>query len=88
MENKPNTMEYNVPLELFGDILRILLKNKIANQVIGIKARTDVILLKVSYKPEEKIHGNAKENIETLLRDFNEYLDGLTDAVLYADENE
>jgi hypothetical protein len=81
-------MEYNVSLELFGDILRILLKNKIANQVIGIKARTDVILLKVSYKPEEKIHGNAKENIETLLRDFNEYLDGLTDAVLYADENE
>jgi hypothetical protein len=88
MEKKPNTIEYKVPLELFADILRILLKNKISNQVVGIKERTNVILLKIHYGQDNKLHNKAKENIESLLNDFSEYLGGLSDAVLYAEESE
>lgn len=88
MENKLNTIEYKVPIELFADILRILLKNKIGYQIAGIKERTNVILLKVHYKQDDKIHCKAKENTESLLHDFSEYLGGLSDAVLYAEESE
>lgn len=88
MEKKPNATEYKVPLELFADILRILLKNKIANQIIGIKSRTNVILLNVSYSSGNKLHAKSQENIESLLNDFSEYMGGLSDAVLYAEESE
>lgn len=88
MEKNTNTVEYKVPLELFADILRLLLKNKIENQVAGLKSRTNVIILKVSYRQNDKIHAKAKENIESMLNDFGEYLGGLSDAVLYAEENE
>ncbi len=88
MEKKLNTIEYKVPSELFGDILRIIQKCGIANQDMGIKARTNVILLKISYKQDDKIHSKAKENIESLLHDFSEYLGGLSDAVLYIEESE
>jgi len=88
MEKKINMIEYKVPLELFADILRILLKNKITNQIAGIKERTNVILLKIHYRQEDKIHAKAKENIESLLNDFSEYMGGLSDAILYAEESE
>ena len=86
MENKLNATEYNIPLELFADVLRILLKNKIPNQVTGIKSRSNIVLLKVNFIRGDKLHAKAQENIESMLGDFHDYLDGLTEAVLYGDD--
>ena len=88
MENKLNTLEYKIPLELFADILRILFKNKISYQIAGIKERTNVILLKIHFGQDNKLHVKAKENMESLLSDFSEYIGGLCDAILYAEESE
>lgn len=88
MENKLNTTEYNTPPELFPDILRIIFKNKIEYQITGIKSRTNIMLLKISFKQGDMIHAKVQENIETMLRDFHDYLDGLTDAVLYGDDTD
>lgn len=88
MEKKQSLTEYNVPLEMFADILRILLKNKIPNQMIGIKERTNTIILGVRFSEGNKLHAKAQENIEALLSGYNEYLGGLSDAVLYAVDSE
>lgn len=86
MEKKTNATE--IPLEVFADILRIILKNKIAYQIIGIKTRTNVILLEITYKPADKIYAKAKENIEVILKDYSEWMEGLGDAILYDNQLE
>ncbi len=87
MENKNLANQYSIPVELFADILRILLKSKIPYQITGVKSRTNNILLKVLY-PQDKSMAKAKENIETILDDFGHYMSGLSDAVIYSEENE
>jgi len=86
-EKQPQATEYSVPLELFGDILHIVLKCKIPYQIIGIKSKTNILLVSVKYDHNNKFHNNSKENIESLLNDFGYYMEGLSEAVLYAEEN-
>jgi hypothetical protein len=86
MEQRHTHPEYNIPHELFADILRIVLKNKIKYQIVGMKARTNIILLRVYLVQGEKRHQEAHDNIESMLNDFQEYMDGLSDAVLYGED--
>lgn len=88
MKMKTNVTEYQIPLEVFADILRVILKNKIAYQIIGAKARTNVILLEIAFKPVDKIYAKAKENIEVILKDYSEWMEGLGDAILYDNQIE
>jgi hypothetical protein len=88
MERKQNTSKYDVPAELLADILRILIRNKIAYQVEGVKSRANIILLSVKYTQGDRQQVKAQENIEAMLADFTEYMEGLSDAILYSDESE
>lgn len=87
MNNSHETKQYNIPQELFADILRILLKSKIQYQLTGVKSRTNIILISVKYT-QDRYHAKAKENIESLLDDFSHYMEGLSDSVVYANEEE
>jgi hypothetical protein len=86
MEQKINAQQYRIAPELIVDILRILIKNKIGYEIIGVKARTNVILLEADFAPANKMHLAAQDNIEAMLEDYNHYLDGLNDT-LFADED-
>lgn len=87
MDTENKITEYSIPLELFADILRILLKSKIPYQITGVKSRTNVILISVKYG-ESKLNQKAKENIESLCDDFSHYMEGLSDSVILSEENE
>ncbi len=87
-ENKIQTTEYKVPLELFGDLLRILLKCKIPYYITGIKSKTNILLVNVKFDKDNKFHNSVRENVETIINDFGYYMEGLSEAVLYAAEND
>ncbi|MBA3664572.1 MAG: hypothetical protein H0W61_10235 [Bacteroidetes bacterium] len=88
MEKNENTKRYKIPQDLLMDILRILFGNKIKHQIEGIKEKENIIILQVYYTDTNNSKA-TKENIETLLTEYSEYMEGLlSDNTLFMDEEE
>jgi hypothetical protein len=88
MEPQENIKRYRIPQDVLMDILRILFGNKIKHRIEGIKERENIILLQVHYNPSTH-NANARENIEGILLDYSEYMQGLLgDSTLFMDEEE
>lgn len=89
MENKLIDKRYKVPEDIFMDILRILFKNNIKHKLTGIQERQNIVLLNVNFDLNSIKNREAKENIESILVDYSEYMKGLLgDTVLMLDEED
>lgn len=88
MEKQENISRYKIPQDVFMDILRILFGNKIKHRIEGIKERENLIILQVNYTNSNN-NQTAKDNIESILKEYSEYMQGLlSDATLFMDEEE
>lgn len=75
--NKPiQTISHTIPMDVFMDILRILLKYALVWQVEGINERENSLLIQISFQPVNSNHRNALENMRSILSDYGYYLKG------------
>ncbi|MBI2722213.1 MAG: hypothetical protein HYX39_08560 [Bacteroidetes bacterium] len=88
-EKKENIASYRIPADILMDVLRILFANKIKHRIEGIKEKENIALFQMNY-PDTKIGIGAQDNIESILQDYSEYMEGLlgnNELIVYS-ENE
>ena len=75
--SKPlKTSSHTIPLDLFMDVVRILLDNALNWQVEGINEKENSLLIQISIQSGSDLHRKALENIQTMLSDYGYYLKG------------
>jgi hypothetical protein len=67
---------HTIPLDVFVDVVRVLLDNVFDWQVEGINEKENSLLIQVSIQPESARHRKAMENIQGFLFDYGYYLKG------------
>lgn len=67
---------HTIPMDVFMDIVRILLGNTVNWQVEGINEKENSLLIQVSIEPHLTRHQKAIENIQTILSDYGYFLKG------------
>lgn len=79
------TSSHTIPMDVFIDIVRILLNNTLDWHVEGINEKENSLLIQVSYQPNLSRHRKALENMQSILADYGYYLKGSPndDAELY-----
>lgn len=70
------TSSHTIPLDVFMDVVRILLNNALNWQVEGINENENSLLIQVSIQPSSIQHRKALENIQGFLSDYGYYLKG------------
>lgn len=70
------TSSHTIPMDVFIDIVRILLDNALAWQVEGINEKENSLLIQVSYQPHLPRHRKALENMQSILADYGYYFKG------------
>ena len=70
------TSSHTIPLDLFMDVVRVLLNNALNWQVEGINDKENSLLIQVSIQPGSPRHRKALENIQCFLSDYGYYLKG------------
>ena len=74
---KPVTSSsHTIPMDVFLDIVRILLDNSIQWQVESINEKENSLLIQVKIQPHLLRHRKAMENMQSILSDFGHYLNG------------
>lgn len=63
-------------MDIFMDIMRILLTYKIRNQVEAINETQNSVLLRMEIIKADEIHQKAIENIEDVLEEYGYYYNG------------
>ncbi|WPV65425.1 hypothetical protein [Chitinophaga sp. LS1] len=70
------TSSHSIPMDVFMDIVRILLNNTLDWHVEGINEKENSLLIQVSYQPHLPRHRKALENIQSILADYGYYIKG------------
>lgn len=70
------TNSHTIPLDVFMDVVRILLDNALVWQVEGINENENSLLIQVSSQPHLLRHRKAVENLQNILSDYGYYLKG------------
>lgn len=70
---------HTIPLDLFLDTVRILLKNGIDWKVEGINEKEGSLLIQVRIPAGNKRQQQALENIQTILEDYANFTKGSAD---------
>ena len=70
------TSSHTIPMDVFMDIVRILLGTRIQWQVENINEKENSLLIQVSTQPHLHHHQKAIENMESILADYGYYLKG------------
>lgn len=67
---------HTIPLDVFIDVVRVLLDNAFDWQVEGINEKENSLLIQVSIQPGSARHKKAMENIQSMLSEYGYYLKG------------
>ena len=67
---------YTIPMDVFTDILRILLSNETNYSIVGINEREDSILIQVTSDAGNSRHKKVRENITAILTEYGYFLQG------------
>ena len=67
---------HTIPMDVFLDIVRILLDNGITWRVESINEKENSLLIQVSIQPDLLRHRKAMENMQVTLSDYGYYLKG------------
>jgi hypothetical protein len=70
------TSSHTIPLDVFMDVVRILLDNAFNWHVEGINEKENSLLIQVSIQHGSAQHRKALENIQGFLSDYGYYLKG------------
>jgi len=68
--NRPEKISYTVPLDVLLDIVQIILQSELKHTIEDYKRTKNALVLELELEPK---HRKAKENIETILMDYNFY---------------
>ena len=74
--NLVQTSSHTIPMDVFMDIVRILLNSKLDWHVEGINEKENSLLTQVSHQPHLSHHRKALENMQSILADYGYYLKG------------
>jgi hypothetical protein len=89
METLTNLKRYKIPHDIFMDIIRILFRNRIKYKIEGVKEKENILVLQVHFTAGLKNHVQAQSNIEDILEEYSEYMDGLlNDKTLLLDDQD
>lgn len=73
---KTSLKSYTVPMDVFIDILRILLNNNIRNQIEAVNEIQNSIILRIEIIKTDATHQKVIENIEDVLFEYGYYING------------
>ncbi len=86
LAKQTTSSSHTIPMDVFLDIVRILLDNAITWRVEGINEKENSLLIQVSIQPDLLRHRKVMENMQTILSDYRYYLNGSPNSD--AEENE
>lgn len=72
----PIISSHTIPMDVFMDVVRILLGNTIQWQVESINEKENSLLIQLSIHPHLPRHQKAMENMLSILSDYGYYLKG------------
>lgn len=82
----PASSSHTIPMDVFMDIVRILLTGGINWRVEGINEKENSLLIQVAIQPHLLRHKKAIENMQTILSDYGYYLHGSPNGDTEQDE--
>lgn len=86
-ENKVLTRSFPIPLDMLLDVLKVVLKNELPNQIAGINVMENTVWLTVKFPAENPHSQRCRENIETLLSDYGYFTGSNPDANVGTENN-
>ena len=88
MESATDSKRYKIPQDVLMDILRVLFRAGIKHKITGIREKENIILLQANYI-NSKVHRQAQQNLESILQEYMEYMEGMmNDKTLFMDEED
>jgi len=81
-------LTYKVPQDVAYDVLRSIIKNKVAYSIIGIREKENIMLLQIDVN-SSKYGSRVKDGIETILNDYKDYMkDIVPDPLIVSGDDE
>jgi hypothetical protein len=74
--NNNSTKSFSIPMDVLMDTLKIFLNNDIEYKIEGISEKSNSVIIQMKLQKNSLIYTEAVENIETILEDYNYYVDG------------
>lgn len=73
---KTTLKSYTIPLDVFMDIMRVLLSGKVRNQIESINETQNSLILKVEIVSTDPVHQKVIQNMEDVLEEYGYYING------------
>jgi len=73
---KTTLKSYTIPMDVFIDIMRILLTYKIRNQIEAINETQNSLILRIEIIQTDSTHQKVIENLEDVLSEYGYYING------------
>jgi hypothetical protein len=87
-ENPIITKRYKIPQDLAMDIFRLVISNQVKYSIAGVMEKKNVLIMELSFVKGTYKSAQAKENIETMLKEYKDYLNDTTGDSLIDSEEE
>lgn len=73
---KTSLKSYTIPMDVFIDIMRILLSNKIRNQIEAVNEVQNSLILRIEIVQADNVHQKVIQEIEEVLTYYGYYING------------
>lgn len=73
---KTTLKSYTVPMDVFIDIMQILLTYNIRNQIEAVNEAQNSIILRIEIIKTDSTHQKVIENLEDVLSEYGYYING------------
>lgn len=87
-ENPTITKRYKIPQDLVMDIFRLVIVNKVKYSIVGVMEKENVLIIEITFIKGTYKSAEAKDNIETMLKEYKDYLNETTGDNLIDSEEE
>ncbi len=82
------TKRYKIPQDLVMDIFRLVISNKVKYSIDGVMEKENALIMELSFVKGTYKSAEAKENIESMLKEYKDYLNDTNGDSLIDSEEE
>lgn len=86
--NPTITKRYKIPQDLVMDIFRLVISNKVKYSIAGVMEKENALIMELSFVKGTYKSAEAKDNIETMLKEYKDYLNDTNGDSLIDSEEE
>lgn len=80
---------YRIPQDILLDVLRLMFQVRIKHNIVGVKLKENLAVIKVEFNPQRASHTFARKDLESMLEEYEKYMRGLlSDSLIYKQEEE